>query len=314
MKSFKKAALSICAAMMCIIALCGFDKNMTIDQVEEKFVEALKDQDSVSMDIDLAGEYSIRGKSAISGESRLAAGYRADVRLSASLHPLKVYVEAALEAGGLGIDTKGECTFYAIEKEDGRADLYYRASMMGDEFPWTHTECSKEDVEKLGSYISSGRSKLNNIPDLWRLGKTSRMVNGAECYQVLANLTYETIKEPLKEYMEEIRQDEGNPEMISESDWEMIGNMVSGLRWNCELDVNDTTFLPAASHYDMKGSNLDNLNMMLADLLRSELRSQGIDINFDITFSLDKMTMDTLYDYSPVTIDVPEEILNLPVE
>ena len=314
MRGFRKAALCFGTAMMCIVGLCGFDRNMTIDQVEEKFVEALQNQDCVTMDMDLAGEYSIRGKSDISGESRLAAGYRADILLSANLHPLKISGEATLEAGALGIDMKGECAFYAIEAEDGTADLYFRGSVMGEHYPWTHTKLTQEDIETIGSYISSGRSKLNNIPDLWRLGKTSRMVNGSECYQVLANLTYETIEQPLQEYMEERRQEDNSLDEISASDWEMIENMVSGLRWNCELDVNDTTFLPAASHYDMKGSNLDNLNMMLADLMRSELRSQGLDASFDITFNLDKMTMDTLYDYSPVTIEVPDDVQKAALE
>ena len=47
--------------IVCIAGLCGFDKNMTLEELENNCMQAVKETKSVTMDIDLSGEISLRG-------------------------------------------------------------------------------------------------------------------------------------------------------------------------------------------------------------------------------------------------------------
>ena len=293
--------------IVCIAGLCGFDKNMTVEELENNCMQAVKETKSVTMDIDLSGEISLRGKSAVSGESRLAGGYNGQFVVRMSPKPLRVVADGNARAGALGIDLDSEFHLGIYEFDDGTAVVWADGMAAGEQLSPESRVLSAEELSDLKEQLPLKKKGSPDFEDLWSLKNTPRKINGKDCYQVLGKLNYSDMAPFVKESVTQAQEQEGGG--MSESDLEMMDQFLGGLCLNMELDIDDSTFLPAASHTDMKGSNLDALNEMFAQLLEEQIREQGAQVDFNLTVSLDQMSSDVLYTFSGDVLTLPESEL-----
>ena len=295
-------------AAACFLTLCGFDREMSVEEVYEKSQQAVQEQESVTIDVRSDERFSLTTSSASSGTSTFSAGTSFEGQLLLTKSPAAAALNGELAFGVIGVEMHADISMYVLEKDAGSFDAYILVASGEETSGWQHTVMTAEQLQAVFEQAPvQQQMKELMTPD--RMGQTVRRIGGRDCYQLLRRLTYDDVRPFLYDALQAAAEQDPSS-APGQEEMQIIDMAMSGIVWNVEQDVDAETFLPLRVVTDTKGSDLSGLSAFLTMLLEQNAEIFG-DITLpELKVSIDRSENELAYDYtSPVAVTLPEEAL-----
>ena len=284
----------------------------SVDEIMANYREASKNVKEVSASVDMDADVQLSAE----GQTIVAVTGNAKMNVACTLDPLAVETTASMSGnmqafGGQEESGSFDMTMYMLPDEEGTIVTYVGMDM-GQGLEWMKQALDEATSKQLMDMIAqAGTAEMPDIPVAFTLADTHTDVNGTECYCLNATLTVEDILNVLTTVMEQYKDQipaEVAGQIPDAETLQMVGSMLSGLKFNIEMDIATESYLPMHLHIDMEGSDWVTLSAIVAAALSEgagegeELPSMSIDVN--------SLYMDYVYDYSnPVEIVVPDYVI-----
>ena len=295
-------------AAACFLTLCGFDRDMGVEEVFEKSQQAASQQDRVTVDVRSDDRFSLTTSSASSGTSTFSAGASLEGKVLVTREPNAIAFTGEMAAGAVGFEMHADLSMYLLEKEDQSYDAYVLVKSGEETSGWQHSTMTAEQLQQIFEQAPV-QQQIQEIMAPDRMGQTVRRIGGRDCYQLLRKVTYDDVRPLLYEALQAAAEQDPSTAPDQE-EMQIIDMAMSGMVWNVERDVDAETFLPMRVVTDTKGSDLSGLSAFLTMLLEQNAEIFG-DITLpELKVSVDRSETELAFDYtSPVAIKLPEEAL-----
>ena len=276
--------------------LTGFDSAATVDDVLQNYTEATKNITDVSASADFNVDVNVEIPSAQVNMGIKASGTE-DVAVK--MDPLSFKADASVTASMLGTDVDVAVSVYGIDDGNGNFSIYSQATEGGETTEWTKVD---EDISSFMEIIENAKNNpidFSSLPVEFVLSPEAYDIDGAECYEVSADISVNDMFLLIEPYMNQL---EGQG--ISASDMQTAQSLLSGLVVSTKLYIDTTSYLPVMIHLDFDQSEWSTIGALIGSMFGTDENGNA----YEVSLNINSLEMDMFYDYeTPVEIVLPAD-------
>lgn len=311
----KVFGFGLAAIMSGVMAVGAFAGEATVDDVLAKYTEASSAVKEVTATVDMAADAAI----SVADEGSMSLNGNASMDIAVALDPMQMYVDAQMNGKMAMMDQEqgGEIamTIYGVPGDDNGLVMY--AGMNdGSGMEWAKSTIPAEAMEQMQALIAnSAQFNAAELPITYTLADATTDVNGSECYVLGCTLTWEDAMNVYTAVMEKFADqlpEEATSQLPDADTLAMVGGMLNGLKFNIEIDVDTTTYLPMRAYMDFEGSDWVTLGAVIAAATGATNEDGSLP---DVSLDVNDLHMEYIYHYDePVEITVPDDVIEQAVD
>ena len=322
-KSIRNRLLAVtAAAAMSFLLLSGFDSALTVEDVNEKTVEAMSSMGGLNADVQGTADVSI--DISAGGETQsLAVTGSMDYSVVLIADPFLMAVSGNLtgDASALGMAGSMDIEMYLAGQDDGTGIAYVRMPM-GDDTGWHAASVTAEDMEKISGSVKSSLSGdsaaaasslgLDLSAIQAQVNENSELVpeavnvNGVDCYEIRQTIDGSTLFNIISEVANAMPQ--AGLDASSLSSFQMLFN---GIQIDAVSDVSVESFVPVYAKIDLAGSDFSLIGQMFGAMMFS---SDDASESPDISVNVNALNVAMNYSDVPDQVEIPAEALAAEIE
>ena len=274
----------------------------TVDEVMQKYEEASKNAKEFSATMDMNAQLALSTSSETSGTSTISMGATGSFDIGYKLDPVTMGMEGSLKVDALGVGQNMEMKMYMVPSNDQWETYVYADDGNGGE--WDYETVDASDITELTDMMQNMDISLSDFPGTFTLGDQTIDVNGISCYQLLSTMTWSDLQPIITEAMEA-----AGTSMNDDDSAAIMDALFSGIVFDIEIDLDETTYLPTRLYLNLGNSDLSALSELLGYYMAADNSGSSAALP-NVSLDVNALYVEAYYDYTtPVNIQVPEEAL-----
>lgn len=298
---FGAAMAAIFSASMVMGSFAG---EITVEEVLENYAAA--SAEVTEMNATAAGVADIT-LSMPEQDMTMGISGNIDMDMSVALDPIAAEITGSMEGSAMGQGGKADMHVYMVPAEDGSLATYAGVDM-GEGMEWALTTIDAESVEQFKELLANKAMDFSAMPVEFELADELVEVEGTDCYELVAALTWEDMLAIFQMAVEQAGDAVPEGTLPDEETLQALGTMLGGLQVNMTIDVDAETFRPAYARIDFDGSDWVTLGAVLASVMGATDEEGNL---LPLTLDVTDLYLEYFYDYeTPVEIEVPQEVID----
>ncbi len=321
----------IAAGAAAVLLLSGFDSAVTPEEISEGARAYIAE--SSGMEFTMEGSADARMKLTQEGSEENSL----DVSLQASFlstcvlneEPLRLSLEAEASGDAMGQSMTGQLEMYLVENDDGTGNLFGRVETPGRGGNWNALSLDASELDRVKTIVKGIKSgdisalqdlegldapvptdgidpsALKELGDKYkdifspmvRILPEAADVSGTECYEMVLDLTGDSLTPIISDVLEASGQD------VDDATLSIASAVLSGLDISVTSDYETETFAPVFFSIDLGKSDFSSIGAILPQMMGA---GSGINCEIDVR----NLGLECHFDFnSETSVVVPEDAL-----